>query len=356
MRLLMVARRFPPDVRSGSETAFEALWQRARARHEVRLLAGFHRDRSLLPPDAEAVDLRQVHRVQGWLRMRHAARATIRSFVPDAVLSNAIEVPASSRPTACIVHDLEFGGERGAAGRRLFYRWRTRRLDRVITVSEAMRRHLVARGLPAGRTVAIPNGVDLDRFRPAPRIARADSRLVICCASRILPGKGQHVAVEALSRLPADLCDRVVLQVVGSVADPAYLDRIRRQARGFPVEFHLDVPDLACWYQQADIAVFPTLLVEGFGFSAVEALACGRPVIHSDQAAVREATGGLGIPVPPGDADALGAAIASLALAPERCESIGRAGRAYLERRRSWDLTWSAYESLLEQMIVEAGP
>ena len=41
MKLMMVARRFPPDVRSGTERVFENLYHQARERHEVRLVVGF---------------------------------------------------------------------------------------------------------------------------------------------------------------------------------------------------------------------------------------------------------------------------------------------------------------------------
>ncbi len=351
----MVARRFPPDVRSGTETVFEALWQRARVRHEVRLVAGFQRSRDLLPREAVAVDLTAGSRVRAWIETWRAAKTQLRSFRPDAVLSNAIEVPPADRPTACIVHDLDFGGRTfGSGGWRLFYRWQARRLARVVTVSEAMRRHLISRGLPAGRTVAIRNGVDLERFRPASRVPRPDGRTVVCLPSRILPGKGQHVAVGAVAGLPVALRDRVVLQIVGPVVDPAYLGRIRGLARGLPVEFHLEVSDIVPWYQQADVVLFPTLVREGFGFTAAEALACGRPVIFSDQDAVREATGGFGVPVPGGDVAAWSEALAVLLRDPGQGECIGREGRAWLSGRTSWDVAWGAYEALLERMAAEA--
>jgi glycosyltransferase involved in cell wall biosynthesis len=287
-----------------------------------------------------------------------AARSQIRTFRPDVVLSNAIEVPVLDRPTACIVHDLNFGGRKrgaGTAGRRFFYRWRARRLARVVTVSEAMRQLLVAAGMPADRTLAIRNGVDLERFRPAPGPARPDGRLALCYPARILPGKGQHVAVDAVARLPRSVRDRLVLSIVGTAEDPAYLGRLRRLARGLPVEFHLDVPDVVTWYQQADVVIFPTLMREGFGFTAVEALACGRPVIASDQDAIREATGGLAIPVPQGDAAALAVAIETLSLDPDLRERLGREGRDWVVGHASWDAAWNAYEEMLGRIAAEAG-
>ena len=57
MRILMVARRYPPDVRSGTETVFENLYAQARLHHEVRLVVGYKTSFAGFPPEAVAVDL-----------------------------------------------------------------------------------------------------------------------------------------------------------------------------------------------------------------------------------------------------------------------------------------------------------
>jgi len=355
MKLLMVARRFPPDVRSGTETVFENLYAQARERHQVRLVVGYRRARDLVPEEACAVDVGRRPRARGWAALWWAARREAARFRPDAVLSNSIEVPVGRAPVACIVHDLNFGraeGEGGAGllGRRLYYRLKARRLARVIAVSEAAREDLLAAGLPAERTVAIRNGVDLARFCPPQTPGTGEPRFVLCYPSRILEGKGQHLAVEAVARLPDEARARVLLRLVGTAASPDYLARLRVQARGLPVELHLDVPDIVPWYQGCDAVLFPTLMREGFGFTAVEGMACGRPVVWSDQPPVREATGGIGLPVPQGDVGALRDAILALLSDPGRGARLGREGRAFVEGRYGWAAVWARYEALLEDM------
>ncbi|MFH1467350.1 MAG: glycosyltransferase family 4 protein [Pseudomonadota bacterium] len=347
----MVARRFPPDVRSGTETVFENLYAQALARHEVRLVVGYTRARALVPAEALAVDLRGGPRGRAWAAMWWACRREVTRFRPDVVLSNSIEVPVGAAPVACIVHDLNFGrpaGDRGLGvrGRRLYYRLKARRLARIIAVSEAARGALLAAGMPADRTVAIRNGVDLERFKPGPD--RGEGPFTLCYPSRILPGKGQHVAIAALAGLPREVRARVVLRLVGTVADPAYLARLRREARGLPVEIHLEVPDVVPFYQGCDAVLFPTLMEEGFGFTAVEGMACGKPVIWSDQPPVREATGGIGLPVPQGDAAALAAAIQALLAEPGRAARLGAEGRAFVAERYGWGEVWRRYEAVLE--------
>ena len=139
--------------------------------------------------------------------------------------------------------------------------------------------------------------------------------------------------------------------MVGSVVDSIFFDQLKVQAHEQPVQFATDVVEIASYYQQADVVLFPTLLEEGFGFTAVEAMACGKPVIYFEQAAVREATGGLGIGVPRGDVDAMRDAIRELMDDPQRREQLGEEGRAYVEQHYAWSVVWSNYERVLEGLI-----
>ena len=351
MKLLMAARRYPPDVYSGTETVFEALYAAARARHEVRLIAGWSRAASLLPPEAEGVRLSGLSKPAAWLAMSRAISAGVRRFDPDVVLSNSIEVPPTGAPTACIVHDLNFGGGGSAAEtswKMRFYALRCRTLDAVITVSQATARRLTELGVPSSRVHVIHNGVDTRRFTPRQRAPDGVVRLAY--PARILPGKGQHHAIDAVARLRRDYKQRVHLTIAGAVGDQAYLDQIRVQAYNQPVDFALDLPDLAPVYQDADIILFPTVLEEGFGFTAVEGMAAGKPVIWFDQPAIREATGGIGRPVPREDVVGMRAAIMALMDDPAERARIGAEGRARCERSLSWDAAWARYEAVLQSI------
>ncbi len=363
MRILMVARRYPPDIRSGTETVFENLYRMARSRHEVRLVVGYTRRRDLVPPEARAVDLRGGGKGRAWARMAAASLDEQRRFAPDVVLANSIEVATWNTPTACIVHDLNFGkatrkGQAprvGARARETFYRLRSQRLAAVVTVSEAARRRLIEAGLPADRIVVIHNGVDLGLFKPVPRTVRPtepEGFVRFAYPSRILPGKGQHMAMDALARLRRSYKDRAELVVVGAVADPLFLDQLRIQSYDQPICIETDVPDIAPYYQQADVVLFPSLMDEGFGYTAVEAMACGRPVIWFDQPAVREATGGLGLPVPRGDVEALRAAMMELMDDPEARARHGREGRDYVEQHYAWPAVWERYEEVLARLVA----
>lgn len=363
MRLLFAARRYPPDIFSGTETVFQNLYERARRRHELRLVVGWTRERALVPPEAVAVRLKGAGKLGKWARMAAAVLAEARRFRPDVILSNSIEVPPTGVPTVCIVHDLNFGEAAGASIRSSlsgrakgrFYAARARSLARVITVSRASASVLRAAGVPEDKIVVIPNGVDLQRFRPDPAFrdagrGRPDEPIRFVYPSRILPGKGQHHAIDAIARLPREHKARAHLTLVGAVADPVYLDQIRVQAVGQPVTIVTDVPDIVPFYQQADVVLFPTVMDEGFGFTAVDGMACGKPVVWFDQPAVREACGGRGLPVPRGDVPALRAAMMALMDDPAERVRLGEEGRAYIQAHHGWEAVWGRYEEVLRSV------
>ncbi len=364
MKILMVARRYPPDVRSGTETVFAALYDEARRHHDVRLVVGYRAARDQVPAEAIAVDLRDKG-ASGYLAMGLIAAREARRFRPDVVLSNSVEIVVPGVPNALIVHDLNFGRPSFGEGRRdasvllreQLYKVQGRRLDAVITVSEASRTQLVRIGVPEARITVIPNGVDIRRFFPREPVPAAPIGAVgmslpalppvrFVYPARVLPGKGQHAAIDALGRLRPDQRYRAHLTIVGAVADRIYADQLRVQAYNQPVTFAYDVPDIVPYYQDAEVVLFPTLMEEGFGFTAVEGMACGRPVVYYDQPAIREATGGIGIAVPRNDPDALRNAMLTLIGDPAERARLGREGRAFVEQR-AWDKVWGRYEAVL---------
>jgi glycosyltransferase involved in cell wall biosynthesis len=345
MKILMVARRYPPDVRSGTETVFANLYEQAVRSHSVQLVVGFQKSSEGFPPESVKVDLREGN---PWLRMAASANREARRFRPEVVLANSVEVWVPGVPTAVIVHDLNFGGtQRGASamGKEAFYRLRSQTAASVITVSEASRQRLLQAGLRSDRITVIPNGVDLQRFFPVSR--PPSEKIHFVYPSRILPGKAQHLAIDAIGRMRPDQKKNLRLTIVGALSDRIYGDKLRIQAFHQPVDFAFDVPEMAPYYQQADVVLFPSLMEEGFGYTAVEGMACGKPVIWGDQPAVREATGGIGIPVPQDDADALKRAMLQLAEQSELRKQLGEKGREFVERYR-WDQVWGRYAKLLE--------
>lgn len=356
MKLLLSSPRYPPDVYSGAETVFASLFQQARQRHQVRLVVGFRRDRHRVPAEAVAVPLGGLGGLDQRVAMARAVWAEARRFKPDVVLSNSFALPPVRRPAIAIAHDLRFGEGDGTFKQRLKQRLaglRTRSLSAVVTASTASAQALRDIGVPQDRIRVVHHGLDVSHFKPRPELRVADPSdppglVRIVHPARILPAKGQHHAIDAVARLRPSYKRRVRLTIVGAVVDPVYLDQIRVQAYGHPVEFALDVPDMAPYCQAADIALQPSVLEDGFASTAVEAMACGVPVVWFELPAIREAIGGRGLPVPPEDVRALRAAIMELMDAPSAREDLGREGQRYVHSNLSWERVWEQYETVLQ--------
>lgn len=144
-------------------------------------------------------------------------------------------------------------------------------------------------GAPAERIEVVPPGVDHAFFSPgdrtgARRALGLDDRPTVLFVGRIQPLKGLAVAVEALaeSRVPgARLC------VVGGPSGPdgpAELERVRASVRSAGLEDRVDLVEpqphhlLSTYYRAADVVVVPSRS-ESFGLVALEAAACGVPVV-----------------------------------------------------------------------------
>lgn len=180
--------------------------------------------------------------------------------------------------------------------RHLVHAWNrrtVRMVDRVVVTSRYGARELEQVG--AHNLVRVPLGVDLETFRPRPSTPRSRPRLVY--VGRLSREKRPDLAVEALRAL----LDRGVDAELVVAGSGPLKDQLQRRALGFPVEFRGFVPsrrDLAALVGDADVAIAPCP-GECFGLAALEALACGTPVVAVDGGGAAELlTLGAGLAVP----------------------------------------------------------
>jgi alpha-1,6-mannosyltransferase len=202
------------------------------------------------------------------------------------------------------------------------------RFDHVVTTTRFAAEEFARVGIP---TDHVPLGVDLDQFRPPARPPKSGVPLLVLC-SRLSREKRPDLAVDALRVLGLAGCPaRLVVAGSGPLAGS-----LRRQARGMPVELvgHLaDRSAVADLLGSADVVLVPGP-VETFGLAALEALACGTPVVAANTSAVAELVGGgAGRSARP-EAPAFAAAVASLLAVPE-------AQRRRASRERAEAYPWS---------------
>ena len=221
-------------------------------------------------------------------------------------------------------------------------------------------------GADPGRVAVVPPGVDLDTFGPGgPDAARAARRRlglpadadVLLFAGRIQPLKGPDVLLRAVGRMLADDADGgvarregLVVAVVGGPSGsglerPEELQKLAGELGiSDVVSFHPPVgrPRLADWYRAADLVAVPSFS-ESFGLVAVEAQACGTPVVAADVGGLRTVVrdGETGLLLPTHDPVAWGRALGGLLDAPAVLDRMAAAAVAHAPGF-SWDATVDA--------------
>ncbi len=348
MKLGIITRHFPPDVTSGRETVIYNLWQQATQHYRVELVTGWKNAACVPPPGAHIIPL-TTHKFLNYQILRRQGYQILKARGVDLVLSNNIETTYADIPTVTLFYDFNFGKAADQHGwmervKKGLARRRLRAARRIVAISQASCRELVRDEALRGIVSFIHNGVDTDTFSPR---SCANEKWVISYPSRIARGKGQHIVLAALRELPAEWLNRIKVWIAGYIEDRAYYEELRQAAAGLPVEFHPNVAALAPYYQQADVVVFPTLMQEGYGYTALEGMACGKPVIYADDPAVCEATGGIGVCIPRSDAAALAQALVQLYADPARCAQLGAAGRQFVVERYAWAKVFRKYQDVL---------
>jgi D-inositol-3-phosphate glycosyltransferase len=223
--------------------------------------------------------------------------------------------------------------------------------DRIVASCQEEADQLVtAYDAAPDRVEIVPPGVDHTIFSPGDR-ADARRRLglsdqpMLLFVGRVQRLKGVDLALESLAALDDD---RTVLTVVGGpsgVNGDEEFARLQRLARDLALEGRVQwvAPQphaaLADWYRAADVCIVPSR-TESFGLVALEASACGTPVVASAVGGLRSlvSDGETGFLVEGRDASSFAAPIRLLLADPQRSSRMGNAA-AHLSRRYAWTMT-----------------
>jgi D-inositol-3-phosphate glycosyltransferase len=247
--------------------------------------------------------------------------------------------------------------------------------DRLIANTDEEARQLVRLyGADPARTLVIPPGVDLERFAPGDRAAArrvvgvAADALVLLFVGRIQPLKAPDVLLHAAAEMLA--------------ADPALRDRLRVHVVGAPSGSGLDAPKqleqlavglgiadvvrffppqpperLAEHYRAADVAVVPSHN-ESFGLVALEAQACGTPVVAAAVGGLRTAVrdGVSGVLVDGHDPRDYATAVRTVLARRELLSAGARRHAGLFSWDRTADALMAAYTAAAEEMAGAQQP
>ena len=207
--------------------------------------------------------------------------------------------------------------------------------DHVIAISEGIRAVLLADGVSAEKVSCVRSAVDFERFQTVSdsagvkaRFGLPDDSVVVGMAAQLIPRKGHDVLLEAVSALK-DRWPQLRVLIMGkgplatSVAQQIEAMDLEEQVRcvGFLTDIETVLPHLA-------FLVHPAR-TEGLGVALLQAASAGLAVIASRAGGMPEAVldEETGILIPPGDAQALVAAMERLLSAPALANEYGAAGR-----------------------------
>lgn len=224
-----------------------------------------------------------------------------------------------------------------------------READLVTTLSETMRGHILARGIPAEKVVVVPHAVDVDAFAPggddeslAHELGLA-GRMVVGYVSSLVAYEGVETLLDAIALARRD-DPRIAGLIVG---DGPLLASLRARAARLGLEGsvvftgRVAADEVARYYAITDIFVCPrhdhqvTRYVTPL--KPFEAMAAGCCVAVSDLPTLTELTreGECGATFPPGDARALAATVLALADDPEQHRALAAAAREHVCERHS---------------------
>jgi glycosyltransferase involved in cell wall biosynthesis len=325
-----------------------------------------------LPPSMRVVASRlPTQRPPARIAWEQAAGPALATWRQLDLLHSPVNVAPLALPCRSVitVHDLAYMLYPGRlhAGRRryltLMTRLSARRAARVIAVSAHTAKDVTARlGVPARRVAVVPEAAD-ERFRPEPderalaefRAEKELSEQYVLFVSTLEPRKNVPALLRAFARIAAEF--PAVELVIGGGRGWLYDEifalhealGLQRRVR-FPG--FLSAAELPRWLQAATVFAFPSWY-EGFGLPALEAMACGTPVVASNASSLPEVVGDAGLLIDPADDAALAGALRSLLANPAeraRLRAAGPARAAAFSWARMARETRAVYESLAPDM------
>ncbi|MGQ9650472.1 MAG: glycosyltransferase [Phycisphaerae bacterium] len=299
-------------------------------------------------------------------------RQVIRDFEPDVVeaLSTGAWVDAAravgrSRSTRL---SLVFHGQIDTvpAGRirRWLNRWAVRRAATVISVSrEAVDRMIKEWHIPAAKMVAVPNGVDVNRFHPASsaderlrvrrRLEIPDGSKVAICVANLVPIKAVDVLLDAWRQLSADQRDARLLLVGDGPLRRDWQNLAETLGCHHSVSFLGNRDDVPALLRAADLFVSSSRY-EACSMAILEAMASGLAVVVTDvggngELVEPDRTGWL---VPPDRADLLAQSLAAALNDDQTRMRFGQTARAFVMERHDLEACVRQYSTIYHSLTL----
>jgi len=228
-----------------------------------------------------------------------------------------------------------------------------------VTIAVSGRMEAYGRGIQVGRIVRIPNAVDSDFWTPSREPSNGSPRAILVPRMHV-PKNGIEYAIEAMKSIARQARDARMF-VTGDGPLRERLEAMAGSIGGDRVRFPgmVSPEELRELYRRADVVLIPSVTSSGTqentSIAALEAMACGTPVVASDIGGLSEVirTGQDGFLVPERDPHALAKATLALLTDPELARRMGEEAREHVRQEfsvRAWANRVAAlYESILRK-------
>lgn len=256
-------------------------------------------------------------------------------------VSNQVRYPPRRTPVTATIHDLtswlmpELHTAANVRADKTFAVRALKRAVRLIAVSENSKRDAVdVLGIDPARIDVIYSGVAETYFEAKPGTS---AKPYVLFVGTIEPRKNVETLLDAWALLTPELRSAFDLVVAGPTGWASEQTMLRLQAAPEGVRYrgYVSERELPSLTAGASAFVYPSLY-EGFGFPVAQAMACGVPVITSDNSCLPEVAGEGALFVDPRSASELATAFGRLLTSDPLCAQLGAAGRARAQRYR-WD-------------------
>ena len=225
-------------------------------------------------------------------------------------------------------------------------------LNNIICVSQPSKEDVISEfNVDENKITVIPNGIDIDTFKPS-LVAKPLGFRIVTTASADIPLKGLRYLILALPRV-MDEFPLTSLIVIGKSPEKSNLDKLiddlDLQDR---ITFKSGISELEIVkiYHNSDIAVIPSLY-EGFGFGAGEAMACGVPLISTDSGGLKQVIGDAALKISPGSVKEIEDGIFKLFNEEETRKELSITGRKRMEELFNWKIVASTYIDVFKTLI-----
>jgi glycosyltransferase involved in cell wall biosynthesis len=239
---------------------------------------------------------------------------------------------------------------RGGGGpRRQHERLLWRLTEKIVCNSDALIGVLRDMGIPANHLVCIPNGIDARQFNTLSAPLPSARAPIILCVARLALDKDHLTLFRAFARILQKI-PQSRLRIVG---DGPQNHVLRNWAANYPagsnIDFFPGTSDVRAHYAQARLFALASVR-EGQPNVLLEAMACGLPVCATAVGGIPALVGDRGLLSPAGDATSLADNCLRLLADIDYCNTLGRAGREYVEQTFSFSRMVTAHEELFTRL------